>query len=123
GPGFVTRRRPAIPVRGKWYRHRGCRSQNARDRGIDQGGGHDRLRPRDCHRLERQYLHRANDRRPAEAGLQGDVAAMKAARFVVAFALALFPATQAEAQELRVMTSGAFRAAYLQLVPEFERVT
>ena len=43
--------------------------------------------------------------------------------FVVAFALVFFSATHAESQELRVMTSGAFRAAYLQLVPEFERVT
>jgi molybdate transport system substrate-binding protein len=42
---------------------------------------------------------------------------------VVAFVLACFPAAQGETQELRVMTSGAFRAAYLQLVPEFERLT
>jgi len=38
-------------------------------------------------------------------------------------ALTVFAPSDASAQELRVMTSGAFRAAFLQLVPEFERAT
>jgi len=36
-------------------------------------------------------------------------------------ALALLAAASARAEDLIVMTSGAFRAAYLQLLPEFER--
>ena len=35
----------------------------------------------------------------------------------------LFFASTARAEEIRVMTSGAFTAAYLQLIPEFERTT
>jgi molybdate transport system substrate-binding protein len=37
--------------------------------------------------------------------------------------LILFVATFAQAQEVRVMTSGGFTAAYLELVPEFEKAT
>jgi molybdate transport system substrate-binding protein len=37
------------------------------------------------------------------------------------FASILFFAGTARAEEIRVMTSGAFTAAYLQLIPEFER--
>ena len=35
----------------------------------------------------------------------------------------LFLATHARPDEIRVMTSGGFTAAYLELVPEFERRT
>ena len=42
---------------------------------------------------------------------------------ILALGFALFATEGASAQELRVMTSGAFSAAFRQLVPEFERVT
>lgn len=45
------------------------------------------------------------------------------ARTFITIGLMLFAAAHASAQELRVMTSGAFSAAFLQLVPEFERAT
>src|SRR5438552_2825058 len=45
------------------------------------------------------------------------------ARGFVALAFILLAAAGASAQELRVMTSGAFSAAFLQLVPAFERAT
>ena len=42
---------------------------------------------------------------------------------LVAAIVTLLAAVNTGAQELRVMTSGAFRAALLQLVPDFERAT
>src|SRR5262245_2170324 len=39
----------------------------------------------------------------------------------VAFVVGFLPATPVLAQDVHVMTSGAFTEAYLQLVPEFER--
>jgi molybdate transport system substrate-binding protein len=44
-------------------------------------------------------------------------------RRALAVASILFLATAAYGDEIKVMTSGAFTAAYLQLVPEFERTT
>src|SRR4029453_17001565 len=38
-------------------------------------------------------------------------------------AAVLFAASAAFGEEIKVMTSGAFTAAYLELVPEFERAT
>ena len=46
--------------------------------------------------------------------------ARKTAAFV---AVALFVATAARAQEVRVVTSGGFTEAYKQLAPQFERDT
>ena len=44
-------------------------------------------------------------------------------RTAVFAVLALLSSTAAFADEVKVMTSGAFTAAYLQLVPEFEHTT
>jgi molybdate transport system substrate-binding protein len=44
-------------------------------------------------------------------------------RLAAAATLALFASTSVSAEELRVMTSGAFRAALQQLMPGFERAT
>jgi len=44
-------------------------------------------------------------------------------RAAVVFVAIIFAAAAADAQEVRVMTSGAFMGAYLQLVPDFERTT
>src|SRR5579863_4597923 len=41
----------------------------------------------------------------------------------LALACALLSATMARAAEIKVVTSGAFTAAYLKLVPEYERST
>lgn len=46
---------------------------------------------------------------------------MRAARFAIVAALLLLGAPAAHAQEVRVMTSGAFTEAFLQVVPQFER--
>ena len=45
------------------------------------------------------------------------------ARLLLALAVLLLPAQFARADDVRVMTSGAFTAAYLQLGPQFERAT
>ena len=42
---------------------------------------------------------------------------------VLALACALFTAASVRAAEIKVVTSGAFTAAYLKLVPEYERAT
>jgi molybdate transport system substrate-binding protein len=42
---------------------------------------------------------------------------------VLAFACVLFTAAAVRAAEIKVVTSGAFTAAYLKLVPEYERAT
>ena len=42
---------------------------------------------------------------------------------VLAFSSTLTMAAAARAAEIKVVTSGAFTAAYLQLVPEYERAT
>jgi molybdate transport system substrate-binding protein len=47
--------------------------------------------------------------------------ARTAAALVVGFALAALP--RAQAAEIKVVTSGAFTAAYMELVPEYERAT
>src|ERR1041384_7629345 len=52
------------------------------------------------------------DRRPARMAF----------RVVLVIAI-LFRASLAHADEIRVMTSGAFTAPYLEVVPEFERTT
>src|ERR1700728_1399748 len=44
-------------------------------------------------------------------------------RRALAFVSILFLASAAYGAEIKVMTSGAFTAAYLELVPEFERIT
>jgi molybdate transport system substrate-binding protein len=50
--------------------------------------------------------------------------AARASRTVALFAASiLFLGGTARAEEIRVMTSGAFTAPYLQLIPEFERAT
>ena len=41
----------------------------------------------------------------------------------VVFATALMCAGAARATEIKVVTSGAFTAAYLELVPEYEKAT
>src|ERR1700752_2453289 len=41
----------------------------------------------------------------------------------LALACALLSATMVRAAEIKVVTSGAFTAAYLELVPEYERVS
>jgi molybdate transport system substrate-binding protein len=52
------------------------------------------------------------------------LAFVRLARIAVTLTVCLVGrAGAADAQELRVMTSGAFTAAYLELVPEFERAT
>lgn len=47
----------------------------------------------------------------------------KIASFAVPAMVVTFFAANASAAEIKVVTSGAFTAAYLQLAPEFERTT
>src|SRR5687768_17097391 len=47
----------------------------------------------------------------------------RASRTVACLVASLLVAASASAQEVRVMTSGGFTAAYLEVVPEFERST
>ena len=48
---------------------------------------------------------------------------LNARKALSAILLILLPATAACVAELNVMVSGAFTAAFLELVPEFERTT
>src|ERR1051325_5475661 len=56
--------------------------------------------------------------------LQGvDISPTRAARHLVLVVAILLRVSLAHADEIRVMTSGAFTAPYLEMVPEFERTT
>src|SRR5262245_31254397 len=48
---------------------------------------------------------------------------LSAKRLVLTIAITLLLATAAFAQEIKVMTSGAFTAAYQELIPQFEHST
>jgi molybdate transport system substrate-binding protein len=52
-----------------------------------------------------------------------DVTMVRLRRFAIALALTLCAFTSATADEIKVVTSGAFTAAYQELVPAFERTT